>query len=54
MEEVVDFLREWDGVLCNGDVAGDWAIVITPHRRDQKSEEDETEVDEAEEESSGE
>jgi hypothetical protein len=48
MEEVIDFLREWDGVLCNGDVAGDWAIVITPHRRDKESEEDETEDDEAE------
>jgi hypothetical protein len=52
MEEVVDFLRDWDGVLCNGDVAGDWAIVITPHRRDEESEEEETEDDEAEEESS--
>ncbi len=51
MEEVVDFLREWDGVLCNGDDAGDWAIVITPHRRDEESEDDETEKEEAEEES---
>jgi hypothetical protein len=48
MEEVIDFLRDWDGVLCNGDVAGDWAIVITPHRRDEESEDDETEDHETE------
>jgi hypothetical protein len=35
MEEVTDFLCKPDGLVCPGEVSGEWSVVITPHQRDE-------------------